>query len=168
MPFPEMALVAQKLHTQKREDVSAETALKGLQLEMSAKAGESVAVGVGSRGISQIPLIVHQCVTFLKKRGLKPFIVPAMGSHGGNTTNGELSVLASLGMSESSMGVPIDTAGEVLEIGRLDIGKIKHCLREPKVDPSSIEDMLKIVKKTVIGMHNDWRPGGGVGYAYRR
>ena len=124
MPFPEMALVAQKLHAQKSEDISAavETALQGLQLEMSAKAGESVAVGVGSRGISRIPLIVHQCVTFLKKRGLKPFIVPAMGSHGGNTTNGEISVLAGLGITESSMGVPIDTAGEVVDIGRLDIG----------------------------------------------
>jgi hypothetical protein len=124
MPFPEMALVAQKLHAQKSEDISAavETALQGLQLEMSAKAGESVAVGVGSRGISQIPLIVHQCVTFLKKRGLKPFIVPAMGSHGGNTTDGEISLLAGLGITESSMGVPIDTADEVVEIGRLNIG----------------------------------------------
>jgi hypothetical protein len=119
-----MALVAQKLHAQKSEDISAavETALQGLQLEMSAKAGESVAVGVGSRGISQIPLIVHQCVTFLKKRGLKPFIVPAMGSHGGNTTDGEISLLAGLGITESSMGVPIDTADEVVEIGRLNIG----------------------------------------------
>jgi hypothetical protein len=58
----------------------------------------------------------------MKKEGLKPFIVPAMGSHGGNTTKGEISVLASLGITESAMGVPIDTTSEVLEIGRLDIG----------------------------------------------
>jgi hypothetical protein len=124
MPFPEMALVAQKLRAQKHQDISdaVKKALQSLELEMSAKAGESVAVGVGSRGISQIPLIVYECVRFLKKEGLKPFIVPAMGSHGGNTTNGEISVLASLGITESSMGVPIDATSEVVEIGRLDIG----------------------------------------------
>lgn len=124
MPFPEMALVAQKLRAPENQDISdaAKKALQSLKLEMSAKAGESVAVGVGSRGISQIPLIVYECVRFLKKEGLKPFIVPAMGSHGGNTTKGEISVLASLGITESAMGVPIDTTSEVVEIGRLDIG----------------------------------------------
>jgi hypothetical protein len=124
MPFPEMALVAQKLCAQKNRDISdaVKEALQSLEPEISAKAGESVAVGVGSRGISHIPLIVYECVRFLKKEGLKPFIVPAMGSHGGNTTKGEISVLASLGITESSMGVPIDTTREVVEIGRLDIG----------------------------------------------
>jgi len=124
MPFPKMALVAQKLLHQPCQDISSavQGALESLELETSAKPGESVAVGVGSRGISQIPLIVYECVKFLKEQGLKPFIVPAMGSHGGNTRNGEVSVLASLGITESSMGVPIDTAGEVVEIGSLDIG----------------------------------------------
>jgi hypothetical protein len=124
MPFPEIALVAQRLRAQQYQDISGavQGALESLELEMSERAGESVAVAVGSRGISQISLIVYECVRFLKEQGLKPFIVPAMGSHGGNTRNGEVSVLASLGITESSMGVPIDTAGEVMEIGRLDIG----------------------------------------------
>lgn len=124
MPFPEMALVAQRLRAQPCQDISGavQGALQSLELEMSESAGESVAVGVGSRGISEIPLIVYECVKFLKKQGLKPFIIPAMGSHGGNTRNGEVSVLASLGITESSMGVPIDTTSEVVEIGRLDIG----------------------------------------------
>ena len=124
MPLPEMALVTQRLRAQPCQDISGSVqgALESLELEMSGSAGESVAVAVGSRGISQISLIVNECVRFLKKQGLKPFIVPAMGSHGGNTRNGEVSVLASLGITESSMGVPIDTAGEVVEIGSLDIG----------------------------------------------
>ena len=124
MPFPEMVLVAQRLRAQPCPDISgaAQGALESLELDMSESAGESVAVGVGSRGISEIPLIVYECVKFLKKQGLKPFIIPAMGSHGGNTRNGEVSVLASLGITESSMGVPIDTTSEVVEIGRLDIG----------------------------------------------
>jgi hypothetical protein len=124
MPFPEMALVAQRLHAQPCQDIprAVREALESLKLEMSERGGESVAVGVGSRGISQISLIVYECVSFLKELGLKPFIVPAMGSHGGNTRDGEVSVLASLGITESSMGVPIYAGGKVMEIGRLDIG----------------------------------------------
>ena len=103
MPFPEMALVAQRLRAQPCQDISGAVreALQSLQLEMSAKAGESVAVGVGSRGISRISLIVYECVRFLLEQDLKPSIVPAMGSHGGNTRNGEVSVLGTLGITES-------------------------------------------------------------------
>ncbi|MBW1739971.1 MAG: DUF2088 domain-containing protein [Deltaproteobacteria bacterium] len=124
MLFPEMALVRQKLHAEKIEDVPAAVgkALQSLHLASLAKSGESVAVGVGSRGISHISLIVSECVKFLKDQGLKPFIVPAMGSHGGNTPEGELSVLSRLGIHESFAGVPILAAEDVVEIGTLDIG----------------------------------------------
>jgi hypothetical protein len=123
MRFPKMTLVGQRLYAQKVEDVpsAVREALRGLALE-TWRPGLSVAVGVGSRGISQISLIVHECVRFLKERGLEPFIVPAMGSHGGNTPEGEISVLAGLGITESSMGVPIRPAGDTVEIGRLEIG----------------------------------------------
>ncbi len=124
MLFPEMALVRQKLHAEKLEDIPAavDKALHGPHLASVAKPGKSVAVAVGSRGISHIPIIVSECVKFLKVRGLKPFIVPAMGSHGGNTPEGELSVLAMLGINESSVGVPILAAEDVVKIGTLDIG----------------------------------------------
>ena len=119
-----MALVRQKLHAGKLQDIPAAVrkALHGLRLASEAKSGESVAVAVGSRGISHIPIIVSECTKFLKDLGLDPFIVPAMGSHGGNTLEGELSVLAGLGITESSVGVPIHAAEDVVEIGRLDIG----------------------------------------------
>ena len=124
MIFPEMALVRQKLHAEKLQDIPAAVgnALQGLHLASEVKPGECVAVAVGSRGISHIPIIVSECVKFLKDLGLDPFIVPAMGSHGGNTPEGELSVLAGLGINESSVGVPILAAEDVVEIGRLDIG----------------------------------------------
>ncbi len=124
MRYPEMALVRQKLHAEKLEDIPAAAgkALHGHHLALVAKPGKSVAVAVGSRGISHIPIIVSECVKFLKVRGLKPFIVPAMGSHGGNTPEGELSVLAMLGINESSVGVPILAAEDVVKIGTLDIG----------------------------------------------
>jgi hypothetical protein len=124
MVFPEMALVRQKLHAEKLEDTPAAVskALRSFHLTSVVKPGESVAVAVGSRGISHIAIIVSECVEFLKDRGLKPFIVPAMGSHGGNTPEGELSVLARLGVNESFLGVPILAADDVVEIGTLDIG----------------------------------------------
>ena len=124
MLFPEMALVRQKLHAEKIEDVPAAVgkALQDLTLASATKPGDSVAVAVGSRGISHIPLIVSECIKLLKDQGLRPFIVPAMGSHGGNTPEGELSVLDRLGINESFVGVPILTAGDVVEIGTLEIG----------------------------------------------
>jgi hypothetical protein len=77
---------------------------------------------VGSRGISQISLIVSECVKLLAQNGLKPFIVPAMGSHGGNTPEGERSVLARLGIDESRVKVPVLPSEDVVRIGSLDIG----------------------------------------------
>ena len=124
MRFPQMALVRQKLHAEKLGDIplAVGKALHNLHLGSVAKPGESVAVALGSRGISHIPVVVSKCVKFLKDWGLEPFIVPAMGSHGGNTSEGELSVLARLGINESLLGVPILAAEDVVEIGTLDIG----------------------------------------------
>ena len=68
---------------------------------------ESVAVAVGSRNIDNLDLVVDQCLRFIEQRGFKPFIVPAMGSHGGATADGQKSVLAKYGITEEKMKVPI-------------------------------------------------------------
>ena len=78
--------------------------------------GLSVAVTVGSRGIANIDVVTRRCVEILKTRGAAPFIVPAMGSHGGATAEGQTQVLASLGVTESSMGCPIRSGMEVVEV----------------------------------------------------
>lgn len=119
-----MAPIRQKLHAEKLEDIpeAVGKALQGLQLASLAEPGESVAVAVGSRGISHISLIVSECVKSLMDSGLKPFIVPAMGSHGGNTPEGERSALARLGITESFVDAPILAAEDVVKIGRLDVG----------------------------------------------
>jgi len=124
MVFPEIALVRQKLHAKELQDIPAAvgTALEVFDLSSATKPGESVAVCVGSRGISRISLIVSECVKHLTNNGLKPFIVPAMGSHGENTPEGERSVLARLGIDESRVKVPILTTGDVVRIGTLNIG----------------------------------------------
>jgi hypothetical protein len=122
MKYPEMAYVSQRLYKQTVGDVSSsvKAVLADVGLEGSAKAGDSVAIAVGSRGISQISTIVGETVKSLQKRGLEPFIVPAMGSHGGNTPDGEMAVLARLGITESVVGVPIKAGLELVEIARLN------------------------------------------------
>lgn len=84
--------------------------------------GMKVAIAVGSRGVAEIPTLVKVTVAGIKARGGEPFIVPAMGSHGGATAAGQIDVLAQLGVTETTAGCPIISSMEVVEIGRLDNG----------------------------------------------
>ena len=77
----------------------------------------SVAVAVGSRGIAHIPEVVAAAVHHLKQRGFAPFIVPAMGSHGGATAEGQAGVLAHLGVTEQTVGAPVRATMETVEYG---------------------------------------------------
>jgi hypothetical protein len=82
--------------------------------------GASVAVAVGSRGIADVAPVVREIVTRLKAAGLAPFIVPAMGSHGGATADGQTEVLAARGVNESSVGAPIRATMDVVSLGEAD------------------------------------------------
>jgi hypothetical protein len=84
--------------------------------------GQSVAVAVGSRGIRGIKGMVEALVSSLQEMGLKPFIVPAMGSHGGATSEGQRQVLEHLGITEASCGAPIRSSMDVSSLGRLPSG----------------------------------------------
>lgn len=84
--------------------------------------GMRIAVGVGSRGMAEIALIAQTVVCELKALGANPFIVPAMGSHGGATDEGQREVLERLGVTEESAGCPILSSMETVEVGRLDDG----------------------------------------------
>ena len=84
--------------------------------------GGKVAVAVGSRGISKIAEITGLVVRLLRDRGADPFIVPAMGSHGGATAEGQKEVLASLGITETRVGAPIVSSMDVVGLGHLADG----------------------------------------------
>lgn len=84
--------------------------------------GDRVAVGCGSRGIHRIDEIVKATVDCLLELGAKPFLVPAMGSHGGATPEGQRQVLASYGITEESMGVPIDADMDTVSLGSTPTG----------------------------------------------
>lgn len=81
-----------------------------------------VAISAGSRGISEIAAITAALVTCLRERGAQPFIVPAMGSHGGGTADGQRGMLAELGMNELSLGAPIVSSLDTVELGCLPNG----------------------------------------------
>jgi hypothetical protein len=84
--------------------------------------GERIAIGVGSRGIARLPEIVAALVAELQALGAAPFIVPAMGSHGGATAEGQREVLLHLGVTEERVGAPIYSSMETREVGRAEDG----------------------------------------------
>ena len=84
--------------------------------------GMSIAITAGSRGIANVAVITKAVVDAVKRRGAEPFIVPAMGSHGGATAQGQLEVLAGYGITPKTMGCPIRSSMEVVELGTSDTG----------------------------------------------
>jgi hypothetical protein len=84
--------------------------------------GGRIAIGVGSRGISNIATIVKSVVDFWKSQGFEPFIFPAMGSHGAATAEGQSDVLAHYGIHEATMGVPVVSSLDVVSLGQTSEG----------------------------------------------
>lgn len=84
------------------------------------KPGSKIAIAVGSRGIANISEIVKSVIAEFKRINVNPFIVPAMGSHGGATAEGQLKVLNSLGVTEENVGAPLHSSMDVVELGKID------------------------------------------------
>ena len=79
--------------------------------------GSRIAVGVGSRGIANLSAIVKGVTDSWLDRGVRPFVIPVMGSHGGGTAEGQREVLAHYGITESALGVPIVSSLDVVPVG---------------------------------------------------
>src|SRR4029434_1665587 len=99
---PHLLLVRQKSPDLALTDVADETRrqLEHANLAASVRPGARIAVGVGSRGIANIAAIVQSVVQYWRGRGMSPFVFPAMGSHGAATAEGQVDVLAHLGITE--------------------------------------------------------------------
>lgn len=124
MTLPKMYRIRQKLDPSTVTDVAA--AVRGeiakLDLRGRLKPGGRVAVTGGSRGVANIATILRATCDSLKALGAEPFIVPAMGSHGGATAEGQVAVLTRYGVTPESMEVPIQSSMETVEIGRMSWG----------------------------------------------
>src|SRR6185503_9502558 len=105
--LPELRLVRQVAEPPRIDDVdaAARTTLARCLAGVDGR-GAPIAVGVGSRGIAGIAVLARATLDELRRAGFDPFVVPAMGSHGGGTAAGQLEVLADYGVTEAAMGVP--------------------------------------------------------------
>ena len=93
------------------------------QFKRLFKPGMKLAITAGSRGIANVDVITKAIVDFVKAQGAEPFIVPAMGSHGGATAEGQKEILAGYGITEESMGCPIRSCMETVLLGQSIYGK---------------------------------------------
>jgi hypothetical protein len=124
IPVPQMVRIRQKFDNTKLDNpveaLQAELGKPGMMERI--KPGQQVAVAVGSRGIANIAALTKATLDAVKSAGAFPFIVPCMGSHGGATADGQKEVLHHLGIDEETMGAPIRSSMEVVELGKLPNG----------------------------------------------
>jgi hypothetical protein len=124
MEFPPMIRLRNKFEASAAVDIDREiiSGFRKLASAKTVKAGASVAVGCSSRGIADYPAIVKATVGCLRDAGLKPFLFPAMGSHGAATAAGQKKVLESYGVSENTIGAPIRSSLDTVQIGQTEDG----------------------------------------------
>ncbi|WP_442510216.1 lactate racemase domain-containing protein [Novipirellula sp. SH528] len=107
-----------------RQSVGA--AIRNSTLTSRLRPGQTVAIAVGSRGIADLPTIVSAVVDFIKRCGGVPVIVPAMGSHGGATAEGQAALLRSLGIEEAVVGCEIRSSLDTIVVGTSSAGLDVH------------------------------------------
>ncbi|MFC4779537.1 lactate racemase domain-containing protein [Paenibacillus sp. GCM10023252] len=124
IPIPPMVKIRQQFDdTQLADPAGAlRETLAQPKAAQAIRPGQQVAVAVGSRGVANIAELTRETIVAIKAAGGQPFIVPSMGSHGGASAEGQAEVLAHLGITEETVGAPIRSTMEVVEIGKLDNG----------------------------------------------
>jgi hypothetical protein len=154
MRFPKVVKVRQDFPRPRVEDVGAALREQCGREKIKARIepGAEVAITAGSRGIAGIDEILRSLVEILKEAGASPFIVPAMGSHGGATAEGQVEILRSLGVTEESVGAEIRSSMEVVEIGETGSGVPVFMDRM-----ASEADGIVVVGR--IKQHTDFRSG---------
>jgi hypothetical protein len=117
--YPKVLRIRQSFERPRVENVAVrvQQALEQLDVGNTIRPGQTVALTAGSRGIANIPVILKSIANHLKKLGAKPFLVPAMGSHGGGTAEGQREILESYGITEEFVGAPIKASMEVVALG---------------------------------------------------
>lgn len=124
--IPPLTPLAQHFPRVQVEDVAATTRAAIDRLELGRLDGKSIAITAGSRGIPGIVTVLKTVVAALVERGARPFVVPAMGSHGGATAEGQIDVLARYGVVEEAIGAPIRATMDTVVVGHLPDGTELH------------------------------------------
>ena len=112
--------IRQQFNDEHLDNVEAALAGELKSFESQVRRGDRIAIAAGSRGITNIASIVRTTAEFVKAAGAQPFIVPAMGSHGGATDAGQAEMLASFGVTEEGVGAPVRSSMDVVELPQGD------------------------------------------------
>ena len=128
--LPRFVRVRQKFPT---DHIAPETLPDAIRAQLQRPAiaetirpGMRVCITCGSRGIDGYLALIRTVVEFCRERGAEPFAIPAMGSHGGATAEGQRDILSALGITEDSIGCPIVSSMETVVVGQTEDGKDVH------------------------------------------
>ena len=149
--LPKMHKVRQHIPADRLEDVAAAIRAEMAKKEIldKIKPGAKIAVGVGSRGLRNLPLIAKTVIDCISEAGGKPFVLSAMGSHGGGMEQGQKEILTDYGITEEAMGVPI-----VTKVDSALIGKTKSRGMNVWFDSVALEcDMIVPINRIKLHTH---------------
>jgi len=149
-PFPSMLPVRQRFEAPQLDDVARATAEALEPLRTRVTTGMTVAVTAGSRGIHDKAAVVRAAGEWLRSVGAEPFVVPAMGSHGGATAEGQVTMLAELGMTEQSLGMPIHATMDTVDLGRVPDGPTAYLDRY-----AAAADAILVINR--VKAHTDFK-----------
>ena len=129
VPLPTVVPVRQQFAATPIDDLAAavEDALAAGRLAAKVRPGQRVALAVGSRGLANLPELVRLLAAAVRRLGAEPFVVPAMGSHGGATARGQVQLLAKMGVTEQTIAAPIRASMEVVPLGEAAPGLPAFC-----------------------------------------
>ena len=124
MALPKMTRIQQRFEAPVLTDLPAtiHAELERINAASIVHPGDTVAITAGSRGVANVATAVKATADYLRTIGAKPFVIPAMGSHGGATPEGQRSVLEHYGITEETVGVPVKATMDVVELGKTELG----------------------------------------------
>lgn len=124
--FPRMYEVEQMFSKDREDDIAGAVAREVARMDLPDIAGKRIAITAGSRGIPNCPETIAAIGRELAARGARPFVITAMGSHGNGTPEGQKGVLKAYGMTEETLGMPIEATMDTVMLGMSDRGAEAH------------------------------------------
>ena len=112
--------IRQKFDSTCIENIREATLQELNSLKLDLPAGSKIAITAGSRGIDRIPEVLKAVVDYVRQKNCEPFIVPAMGSHGGATAEGQTKMLKELGITPETVGAPVLASMDTVAVGSID------------------------------------------------
>lgn len=147
LQLPKMVKIEQIFPDEHLEDTAAAVRAQAAPFAAQMREGATAAVLVGSRGVTNIDIIAKAVVDTLLEVGVKPFVVPAMGSHGGGTSEGQEEILRGYGITAETMGVPINSSMETEIIGQTEDGMKVH-FSKPALEADYVIPVARIKPHT--------------------